>query len=125
MGGGGNWEFEMYINNRTNSFVKEGVLHIQPTFTADFLGSEAQLKTGQLDLWGASPADQCTGNAFYGCSRSALGSGNYINPITSARLRSVNSFAFKYGRVQISAKLPKGDWIWPAIWMLPKYNEFG
>jgi hypothetical protein len=57
MGGGGNWEFEMYINNRTNSFVKEGVLHIQPTFTADFLGSETHLKTGELDLWGASPAD--------------------------------------------------------------------
>ena len=57
MGGGGNWEFEMYVNNRTNSFVKEGVLHIQPTFTADFLGSETLMKTGELDLWGASPAD--------------------------------------------------------------------
>ena len=54
-----------------------------------------------------------------------MASGNYINPITSARLRSANSFAFKYGRVQISAKLPKGDWIWPAIWMLPKNNEYG
>jgi beta-glucanase (GH16 family) len=83
------------------------------------------MKTGELDLWGASPADQCTGNAFYGCYRNAMGSGNYINPITSARLRSVNSFAFKYGRVQINAKLPKGDWIWPAIWMLPKDNEYG
>ena len=28
MGGGGNWEFEMYVNNRRNSFVKDGVLHI-------------------------------------------------------------------------------------------------
>lgn len=28
MGGGGNWEFEMYLNNRTNSFVKDGVLHL-------------------------------------------------------------------------------------------------
>jgi len=28
MGGGGNWEFEYYTNNRTNSFVKEGVLHL-------------------------------------------------------------------------------------------------
>jgi beta-glucanase (GH16 family) len=37
----------------------------------------------------------------------------------------VNSFAFKYGRVEVRAKLPKGDWIWPAIWMLPKHNAYG
>jgi hypothetical protein len=28
MGGGGNWEFEMYTNNRTNSFVQDGKLYI-------------------------------------------------------------------------------------------------
>jgi len=80
---------------------------------------------GDLSLWGASPADMCTGNAFYGCERNAGASGNVINPIQSARLRTVNGFSFKYGRVEIRAKLPKGDWIWPAIWMLPKYNGFG
>ena len=25
----------------------------------------------------------------------------------------------------MKAKLPKGDWLWPAIWMLPKYQEYG
>jgi len=30
-----------------------------------------------------------------------------------------------YGRVEVRAKVPKGDWIWPAIWLLPKYDEFG
>jgi beta-glucanase (GH16 family) len=43
----------------------------------------------------------------------------------SARMRTVESFAFKYGRVEVTAQLPKGDWIWPAIWFLPKNNEFG
>lgn len=38
MSGGGNWEFEMYTNNRTNSFVKEGVLHLQPSLTVDTIG---------------------------------------------------------------------------------------
>lgn len=102
MGGGGNWEFEMYLNNRTNSFVKDGVLHIQPAYTADLLDDKT-FKTGTYSLWGASPADLCTSNAFYGCERNAAASGNYINPITSARLRSVRSFSTKYGRVQISA----------------------
>jgi beta-glucanase (GH16 family) len=98
MGGGGNWEFELYNNNRTNSFTEDGILYLQPTLTADYLG-EAGVKTGSMNLWGGAPADQCTSNAFYGCERNAAGSGNYINPITSARIRTVNSFSFKYGRV--------------------------
>ena len=98
MGGGGNWEFEIYNNNRTNSFVEDGVLYLQPTLTSDYLGEDG-VKTGSLNLWGGAPADQCTSNAFYGCERNAAGSGNYINPITSARIRSVKSFNFKYGKV--------------------------
>lgn len=43
---------------------------------------------------------------------------------TSARLNS--KFAFKYGRVEIRAKLPTGAGTWPAIWMLGKnINESG
>jgi len=43
---------------------------------------------------------------------------------TSARLNS--KFAFKYGRVEIRAKLPFGRGTWPAIWMLGKnINEYG
>ena len=39
-------------------------------------------------------------------------------PYTSARLNS--KFAFKYGRVEVRAKLPVGAGTWPAIWMLGK-----
>lgn len=37
---------------------------------------------------------------------------------TSARMLSKGLFSFKYGRVEISAKLPAGVGTWPAIWML-------
>lgn len=37
----------------------------------------------------------------------------------SARVRTAESFSFRYGRVEVRAKLPRGDWLWPAIWMLP------
>jgi len=40
-----------------------------------------------------------------------------INPIQSARIRTINSFSFVYGTVEIRAKMPRGDWIWPG-----KYN---
>jgi len=37
----------------------------------------------------------------------------------------VNSFNFKYGRVEVTAQLPQGDWIWPAIWLLPTDQAYG
>lgn len=37
---------------------------------------------------------------------------------TSARILSKGKFDFKYGRVEISAKLPSGVGTWPALWML-------
>ena len=38
-------------------------------------------------------------------------------PVMSAKLTS--RFSFKYGRVEIVATLPRGDYLWPALWMLP------
>ncbi|MDG2195129.1 MAG: glycoside hydrolase family 16 protein [Polaribacter sp.] len=37
---------------------------------------------------------------------------------TSSRLKSEGKFEFKYGRVEVRAKLPEGGGTWPAIWML-------
>ena len=45
LSGGGNWEFQVYVNNRTNSFVKDGVLTIKPTLLEDRIGA-SNLKNG-------------------------------------------------------------------------------
>lgn len=37
---------------------------------------------------------------------------------TSARLITKGKFDFRYGRIDVRAKLPQGDGTWPAIWML-------
>ncbi len=39
---------------------------------------------------------------------------------TSARLITKDKAEFKYGRIEIRAKLPSGRGTWPAIWMLGK-----
>ncbi len=31
-----------------------------------------------------------------------------INPVQSARLRTTGTFTFKYGRLEVEAKLPRG-----------------
>lgn len=37
---------------------------------------------------------------------------------TSASINTKDKFEFRYGRVEIRAKVPKGQGLWPAIWML-------
>ena len=45
---------------------------------------------------------------------------------TSSRLKSQGKEEFQYGRIEISAKLPSGVGIWPAIWMLgSNFNTIG
>ncbi|KAJ8930604.1 hypothetical protein NQ314_016574 [Rhamnusium bicolor] len=52
-----NWEFEWYVNNRSNSYVEDGVLHIKPTLLADESGEDF-LYHGTLNINGGSPADE-------------------------------------------------------------------
>jgi beta-glucanase (GH16 family) len=44
---------------------------------------------------------------------------------SSARLVTKNKGDWVYGRFEISAKLPQGRGLWPAIWMLPTDNAYG
>ncbi|MFK7947799.1 MAG: family 16 glycosylhydrolase [Saprospiraceae bacterium] len=41
-----------------------------------------------------------------------------INQYTSARMNTANKYAFKYGKIAARIKLPEGQGIWPAFWML-------
>lgn len=51
---------------------------------------------------------------------------NYNNrDWTSARIKTQNAVDFKYGSIEIRARVPLGKGMWPAIWMLPTDNEYG
>ncbi|GAB0087811.1 beta-1,3-glucan-binding protein [Sergentomyia squamirostris] len=123
LAGGGNWEFQWYSNNRSNSYTNNGILYLRPTLTNDTIGNPT-LTSGVLNIHGGAPADQCTNPSFWGCERTGSAN-NVLNPIKSARVRTVNSFAFRYGRVEVQARMPAGDWLWPAIWLMPKHNAYG
>ncbi|MEZ0537580.1 family 16 glycosylhydrolase [Caldicellulosiruptoraceae bacterium PP1] len=45
---------------------------------------------------------------------------------TSGKLTTQDKFYFTYGKVEVKAKLPKTQGIWPAIWMMPQdLNKYG
>ncbi|MBN2435668.1 MAG: carbohydrate binding domain-containing protein [Spirochaetes bacterium] len=44
---------------------------------------------------------------------------------TSAKLLTKGKFSATYGRFEIRAKLPEGQGLWPAIWMLSENDEYG
>ncbi|MEZ6141110.1 MAG: glycoside hydrolase family 16 protein [Zavarzinella sp.] len=46
-------------------------------------------------------------------------------PYSSARIRTQKRAEWKYGRFEIRAKMPKGQGIWPAVWMLPTESKYG
>lgn len=48
-----------------------------------------------------------------------------IPPVRSARLTTAGTKTIQYGRVEVVAKIPKGDWLWPAIWMMPQDSVYG
>lgn len=108
-----------YVNDRFNSYTTGGNLHIKPSFTSEVFGEEF-LTSGRVVI----PPQECTESYNWGCDRT----GSYdhiINPIRSARVDTRDSFAFKYGTLEIRAKMPAGDWIWPALWLMPKNSVYG
>lgn len=100
--GGGNNELQCYTDRADNAFVADGKLHIV---------AKKESFSGQ-----AKVDDDPGYNA---------GDTSAKRDYTSARLRSKNKGDWTYGRMEIRAKLPKGQGIWPAIWMLPTEWKYG
>lgn len=90
--------------------MKNGNLYIKPTLTSDYLQKNQPNQTVENAY---VRLDDCTDENERNCELQAT-SHHVLNPIRSARLRTKDSFSFKYGRVEVSAKMPTGDWLWPG-----------
>ncbi|MEK5479506.1 family 16 glycosylhydrolase [Paenibacillus sp. FSL R5-0407] len=44
---------------------------------------------------------------------------------SSGKINTKDHFSFQYGRVDFRAKLPTGNGVWPALWMLPEDAVYG
>jgi len=152
MDGFGNGEFEMTTASSTNSYIKNGILYLAPTLTEEEIGSNDVFGVNGAYIYnitgctfnetspnGGFIPDGKGGTVFdYGgyyaaCSATANStSGSIVNPVQSARISTMinaksgsGNASTRYGRVEIRAKMPTGDWLWPALWMLPVNNTYG
>ena len=95
--GGGNNELQCYTDAAQNAYIANGQLHI------DAIAEQA---TG-FDGWNGL-------------------SGNVVTrDYSSARLTTQNKGDWRYARVEVSAKVPFGQGIWPAVWMMPTDSHYG
>jgi hypothetical protein len=113
-----NGQFEETTDTDENVFVKDGVLTIKPT-----LQDPKLLESDQVyDIRDKG----CTGPKWTDCvAVTNTTNGTIINPVKSGRINTKLGASIKFGRVEVTAKLPHGDWLWPAIWMLPRDNVYG
>lgn len=110
----------MTTSSTENVYIEKGKLVIKPT-----LQDESLLNTNYA-LVNLTADGTCTSNLWYNCW-AATNSTNHtiVNPIKSGRINTKGHANIKYGRVEVVAKMPAGDWLWPAIWMLPENDIYG
>ncbi|KAK2592717.1 hypothetical protein QQS21_009592 [Conoideocrella luteorostrata] len=133
LNGFGTGSFDWTTDDASNSYVDEQGLHIVPTLTLETTKiTEAQMLDNHvLNLTTdgtCTSREQRLSNLTYNnpCwARSNATSRAIINPVRSARLTTSGKKTIKYGRVEVEAKLPSGDWMWPAIWMMPQDSVYG
>ncbi|WP_179506333.1 MULTISPECIES: glycoside hydrolase family 16 protein [unclassified Sphingomonas] len=101
--GGGNQERQCYTPRRANAHLADGHLVI----------------TARKEAWrGPAYPQDLRETPDRNAARAE-------KPFTSARLSTKDKAAWRYGRVEVRARLPGGQGSWPAIWMLPAESRYG
>lgn len=119
LGGFGAGTFDWTTSNDNNSFVRDGKLYIYPTLTTwppNVNGSAVNL-TAEGTCTETSTLDCC---AYNNASTYQI-----INPVQSARITTKGKHTLRFGKVEIRAKMPRGRYLWPALWLMPEDSVYG
>ncbi|KHO00226.1 glucan 1,3-beta-glucosidase [Metarhizium album ARSEF 1941] len=121
VGGFGNGEFEQTTGGDENVFIQNGNLVIKATLQ----DAKKVEKDNVIDLL---KDGTCTSKDWHSCvaaTNTTAGNSSVVPPTKSGRINTIKGARLKYGRVEVTAKLPEGDWLWPAIWMMPVKDTYG
>ncbi len=98
--GGGNEERQCYTDRERNIQVGDGVLRLI-AHKEQFTGPDRPPEIAQ------NPNPSRT------------------KEYTSGKVRTLGLASWKYGKIEFRAKPPKGQGVWPAVWMMPANNYYG
>jgi beta-glucanase (GH16 family) len=112
----GTGAFDWTTDDPANSYVSNNELHIVPTLTLESTSITPEQLINGYTLNLTSDGTCTTTNNSSCATTSNSTTGIIINPVRSARLTTSGKKTITYGRVEVVAKMPKGDWLWPAIW---------
>lgn len=101
--GGGNEERQCYTPRRQNVAIENGHL-VLTARQEQWTGSALPV---DLNAPVDSPSPQTT------------------KSFTSGKLTTQGKFSRRYGRIEMRARLPQGQGVWPAFWMMPEDNVYG
>ena len=91
----------MTTDSDENVFIQDGILTIKPTLQDENLVENNNV----LDL----RTSGCTGTKWTDCiATTNTTNGTIINPVKSARINTKLGASIKFGRVEVTAKLPEG-----------------
>ncbi|XP_072947822.1 beta-1,3-glucan-binding protein-like [Epargyreus clarus] len=111
------YPFNVYLNGE-HIRVDGGSLSIKPVTLDSIYGEDSIMK--QLDL-----TEKCTGMPGTNeCFREASGP-QILPPFVTGKITTKKTFNFKYGRIEVNAKLPQGNWIVPEIQLEPRDHTYG
>lgn len=118
--GAPDYEFVLYVNDTKNLHVAEKKLCIKPTLLDEKYGEGYTMDTRFFDLGEGCTAQKGSTDCVQSPQAFII-----LPPVESARVNTRNHFTFLYGTVEIRAKLPKGDWIYPELYLTPSTNAYG
>ncbi|KAH8406019.1 hypothetical protein KR215_003096 [Drosophila sulfurigaster] len=114
------YEFNIYLNDSRTISVKDDQVQLRTRRTQQLF---QQKLSSKIDL-----GSECTGKRdTEECLRDARDRKipGLLPPVVTAQFSSKHSFAFRYGRVEVRAKMPSAKYVVPQMWLQPKAHVYG
>ncbi|XP_023162086.1 gram-negative bacteria-binding protein 2-like isoform X2 [Drosophila hydei] len=103
-------EFVAFMNDPKTNYIKDGYLHIIARW-ANYTNSKPFVIDGCTTIKDIANQKKDCGPL--------LRIPSTLPPVHSAKLHTLKKFQFKYGRVEIRARMPIGDWLFPYLILQP------